>query len=309
MAESTDPKIVTRRKELLAELAENHLNRCLKGHLNCAIPEHYAFEESKKHVGVQKERVPLRDKDGIVLRDPQGDVLYTWVDKLATESRTFKHVYYTYDDGGSERPSDYLTVIQRPRDPRYPAPPAPGKETPAVPRPKGVQQPPTSKIAASGLPAPRGPEVIDYTEAGSKAPTLIQDWQKADAAKRARLLRQEDEARHSREPRSETRTLLTLRGDALRENNSDINREIFYDKQPVYTLISFGLDPKTRHPFAKIKLNQLNESTFVDLTPALAHMTKNKRKRVMRLASGGKIDEAIFIALNRAIKPYVQFKR
>ena len=48
---------------------------------------------------------------------------------------------------------------------------------------------------------------------------------------------------------------------------------------------------------------------MVDLQPALQNMVKNKRKRVMRLANNGSIDESIYVALNRAVKQFTVWKR
>ena len=65
--------------------------------------------------------------------------------------------------------------------------------------------------------------MIDYIGRGTKTPNIKQDWIKADAAERALLARQEEDTRHSRQPRSEQRSLLTPRGGILSENASEIN--------------------------------------------------------------------------------------
>src|ERR1035437_2568865 len=75
-----------RRDEKLDEIMFKYVDKCRIGHINCPIPAHYAFEESTVHVGVQKVRQPVRDNSGEVERDPQGDVLYTWVDKIVVET-------------------------------------------------------------------------------------------------------------------------------------------------------------------------------------------------------------------------------
>jgi len=103
-----------------------------------------------------------------------------------------------------------------------------------------------------------------------KAEECIRQWIADDRAEAAAAWRAERERMH--------------RGPGhIRQGRFDsIRREVFLAQQPDYYVVALGVDPLTFRPVAKVRIPSTYVYLFVDITPAVERLSRNKRRKAAR---------------------------
>ena len=63
---------------------------------------------------------------------------------------------------------------------------------------------------------------------------------------------------------------------------SAVSRDIFFDNQPYYYLMGYGISGLTFKPFAQVRLPSNRLSLYVDIGENLAGLSKSKRRKAIR---------------------------
>ena len=100
---------------------------------------------------------------------------------------------------------------------------------------------------------------------------IVKDWVREDATARAYLRDVESKRLHS----------LNETG-SLRGHFSAISRTIYFDNQPMFTVLGLGIDPLTFKPFAKVRIASSMVALHIDISEALKPLSKCKRRKAIR---------------------------
>lgn len=125
---------------------------------------------------------------------------------------------------------------------------------------------------------------------------LIDGW-KADDREQASLdWEAESKAIHS----------LGERRYPIRGRFSNIARDIFFDKQPLYYLEALGISGLKLQPFAKVKIASSYMRLYIDLGNSLRGISKNKRRKAIRYGKElpKSIQERIAEKVSLAVRDY-----
>jgi len=190
------------RQRYLAELHSTYGNRCLLGHATCPDLSHYVEEVPTRLAYPIVERKRCEDRQGNVIRDRQGEALFTESYKVGYEVIPIPRLNTLYD------------------------------------------------------------RVIDE---------MVADWRRDDAEAR----------RYSRELEGRAMHRLPERG-ALRGHFNAISRTIFFDNQPMFEILGLGVSGLTFKPYAKVRLASSIVALQVDVSEALAPLSKNRRRKSIR---------------------------
>jgi hypothetical protein len=68
----------------------------------------------------------------------------------------------------------------------------------------------------------------------------------------------------------------------LRGTFSGIARDIWFDKQPVFKIMSLGVDGISKHTIAEVKLTSDKTILFVDISPVMDKYSKNQKRGAIR---------------------------
>jgi len=126
---------------------------------------------------------------------------------------------------------------------------------------------------------------------------LIDDW-KAEDREQAKLdWEAESKAIHS----------LGERKYPIRGRFSNIAKDIFFDKQPLFYLEALGMSGLTLQPFAKVKIASSYFHLYIDLGDSLKATSKNQKRKAIRY---GKqlpklIEERIAEKVRLAVRDYL----
>ena len=102
--------------------------------------------------------------------------------------------------------------------------------------------------------------------------TTIDGW-KAEDREQAKLdWEAESKAIHS----------LGERKYPIRGRFSNIAKDIFFDKQPLFYLEALGMSGITLQPFAKVKIASSYFHLYIDLGDSLRSTSKNRRRKAIR---------------------------
>lgn len=127
---------------------------------------------------------------------------------------------------------------------------------------------------------------------------LIHDWIADDKARREAEWKAERRIMHS----------LAERRMPLRGQFSNIAKDIFFDKQPLFYLQGLGMSGLTFKPFAKVRLSSSFMVLYVDLGDTLRDFSKNRRHKIIRYGKGvpvetkKRIDKLVELAIDKAQK-------
>jgi len=124
---------------------------------------------------------------------------------------------------------------------------------------------------------------------------LIKDWIADDRAQRQAEWRAEQKAMHSLGERPYTR-----RGEW-----SAIGKDVFYDRQPLFYIVGYGVSGLTHKPFAKVSIASSSATLLVDLSQAVRGMSKNQRRKALRHHKGGGVP-LIHKACRKAVGDYLK---
>ncbi len=126
---------------------------------------------------------------------------------------------------------------------------------------------------------------------------LIDDWQAGDREQAKLEWQAERKALHSL---GECR--LPIRG-----RFSNIARDIFFGRQPLFYLEALGISGLKLQPFAKVKLASSYLRLYVDLGDSLRGISKNKRRKAIRYGKElpKSIQERIAEKVRLAVKDYL----
>ncbi len=126
---------------------------------------------------------------------------------------------------------------------------------------------------------------------------LICDWKSEDREQASLDWKAERRAMHSL---GETKT-------PLRGRFSNIARDIWASKQPLFYLESLGMSGLTCKPFAKVKLASSYLRLYVDLGDSLRKASKNMRRKAIRYGKPlpKSIDTAIAEKVSLAVRDYL----
>ena len=100
---------------------------------------------------------------------------------------------------------------------------------------------------------------------------IVKDWVREDAVARAYLRDVESKRLHS----------LNEHG-RLRGHFSAISQTIYFDNQPMFTVLELGIDPLTFKPFAKVRIASSMVALHIDISEALKPLSKCKRRKSIR---------------------------
>jgi hypothetical protein len=123
---------------------------------------------------------------------------------------------------------------------------------------------------------------------------LKQIWIEADRENTVLAYKAEYDQRHKIKDR------LPLKGTF-----NGIAKDIFYDNQPVYQILNFGIDGHTLKPYCKVKLNNTDTVLFIDVSKPLKDMSKNKKRKILRYACKGILDDNLDYCIFKAVKDYL----
>jgi len=101
---------------------------------------------------------------------------------------------------------------------------------------------------------------------------LITDWKADDRQQDTAEWKEERKRLHS----------LAERRYPIRGQFSAIAKDIFFNQQPLYYLLGYGMSGLTFKPFAKVRLASSFVNLFVDLGDSLKDISKNKRRKAIR---------------------------
>ena len=127
---------------------------------------------------------------------------------------------------------------------------------------------------------------------------LVKDWQAEDRLEASLDWQAERKALHSL---GEAR--LPLRG-----RFSNIAKDIFHDKQPIYYLETMGISGLTLKPFARVKIGSSYIRLYVNLGDSLRGTSKNRRRKAIRygkplpMAVSDRIAELVKLAVRDYLK-------
>ena len=68
----------------------------------------------------------------------------------------------------------------------------------------------------------------------------------------------------------------------IRGRFSNISKDIFFDKQPLFYLEGLGISGLTLQPFAKVKIASSYFHLYIDIGDSLKATSKNKRRKAIR---------------------------
>jgi len=126
---------------------------------------------------------------------------------------------------------------------------------------------------------------------------LIADWQTDDRQQDSVDWQEERKRLHS----------LGERHYPLRGQFSNIAKDIFYARQPLYYLLGYGISGLTFKPFAKVRLASSFVNLYVDLGDSLKDMSKNKRRKAIRYGKALPIEKQreVELVCRLAVKHYL----
>lgn len=101
--------------------------------------------------------------------------------------------------------------------------------------------------------------------------SIVKDWVREDATARAYLRGVESKRLHS----------LNETG-RLRGHFNAISRSIYFDNQPMFTVLGLGIDALTFKPFAKVRIASSIVALHIDITEALKPLSKCKKRKAIR---------------------------
>ena len=127
--------------------------------------------------------------------------------------------------------------------------------------------------------------------------TLIDDWKAEDRAQTSLDWKAESKAMHS----------LGERRLPIRGKFSNIAKDIFFDKQPLFYIEALGISGLKLQPFAKVKLSSSYMRLYVDLGDSLKAISKNKRRKAIRYAKPLPQEVAVKVSklVTLAVKDYL----
>ena len=112
---------------------------------------------------------------------------------------------------------------------------------------------------------------IEFIEA------LIRDWQLDDRQQASLEWQAESKALHS----------LAQRTFPVSGQFNAVSRDIYAENQPLYYIEGYGLSALTAKPFVKVRLSSTYMRLHINLGDTLKHLSKNKRRKVVRYDKGG----------------------
>jgi len=127
--------------------------------------------------------------------------------------------------------------------------------------------------------------------------TLIDDWKAEDRAQTSLDWKAESKAMHS----------LGERRLPIRGKFSNIAKDIFFDKQPLFYIEALGISGLKLQPFAKVKLSSSYMRLYIDLGDSLKAISKNKRRKAIRYAKPLPQEVAVKVSklVTLAVKDYL----
>jgi len=114
----------------------------------------------------------------------------------------------------------------------------------------------------------------------------------------------EDKAQRLAEWRAELRQIHSLgeRKEPLRGRFNTISRDIFFDQQPLYYVLGFGISGLTLKPFAKVRMSSSYVVLYVELD-RLTNVSKSRKRKALRY---GKSSTEIDNTIREAVKDYLK---
>lgn len=102
----------------------------------------------------------------------------------------------------------------------------------------------------------------------------------------------DDKARSLAEWKAERRIMHNLgeRRLPLRGQFSNISKDIFFERQPLYYLLGLGISGLIYKPFAKVRLSSSFWVLYIDLGDTLKDLSKCRRRKVIRYGKGISIE-------------------
>jgi hypothetical protein len=125
---------------------------------------------------------------------------------------------------------------------------------------------------------------------------LVSDWVADDRQRREAEWKAERQIIHN----------LGERRYPLRGEFSNIARDIFHDKQPLFYLLGLGMSGLTFKPFAKVRLSSSFMVLYIDLGDTLKDISKTRRRKAIRYGKGLPIESKTRIdkLISLAVKHY-----
>lgn len=119
--------------------------------------------------------------------------------------------------------------------------------------------------------------------------TLVKEWILDDRTQSNAEWRQEQKELHTRSYR-----YLPLRGQF-----SAVSKDIFYDNQPQFYIVAFGISGLTFKPFAKVRLASSYIVLWIELDKlTYARLSKGKRRKAVRYHKRvDEIDSQVILAV------------
>ena len=126
---------------------------------------------------------------------------------------------------------------------------------------------------------------------------LIDGWKAEDREQASLDWKAERKAIHS----------LGERRLPIRGRFSNIAKDIFFDKQPLYYLEALGISGVKLQPFAKVKIASSYMRLYIDLGTSLRGISKNKRRKAIRYGKElpKSIQERIAEKVSLAVRDYL----
>ncbi len=117
----------------------------------------------------------------------------------------------------------------------------------------------------------------------------IKNWSESERENTIAELRYEHELRHHN---------LSDRQFPVRGKFNGIAQDVYFDKQPVYKIVSIGIDGISFHSIAKVRLTCDNTILYVDIHKAMQSVSKNKRRKAIR---SNKISQDVLLKIDDCI--------
>ena len=127
--------------------------------------------------------------------------------------------------------------------------------------------------------------------------TLIDDWIAEDRQQSSLDWKAESKAMHS----------LGERRLPIRGKFSNIAKDIFFERQPLFYLEALGMSGLKMQPFARVKLSSSYMRLYIDLGDSLKAISKHQRRKAIRYAKPLPQEVAVKVAklVTLAVKDYL----
>ncbi len=136
------------------------------------------------------------------------------------------------------------------------------------------------------------------SEYEAKIEPIIEYWRQDERAKQAQLWRIEQKALHG----------LGEHLKPIRGQFNAISQDVYHDKQPLFYVEAFSINPVTFMPFAKVKVASSYLHLFVDIGSAFTHVSKHKKRKKIRYGIGLPVETENRISqlITQAVRAYLK---